>query len=559
MFAPLAIAYITAILASLAVAITITPALSMLLLGRTEPRRSGFVEWARKLHGSTMSRVDGHFRGLVLGLIGITLVSLASLAALPTSFLPRFHENEIIAHFLAPPGTSLPEMKRLAARSIDILQAMPEVGHVVAHLGHANLGNGHPDINKSELDITLSPRGNRDSLGSQRKILSALGSVPGVRFWANTFLTERIHETLSGSTAPLVISFFGTNLDSLDNDAAQATRILRSIPGAGSVSTAAPPTTPTLSITLDRAALVRFGFQPASVLDAIQAAYAGLDVARIYQNGTSWPVTVILPATAREDPSSIQNLPLTAPDGTLVPLGALAHISEENGRSVILHQDAQRIQSINIQIAAGGAAAFVGKARSALATLHLAPGTYYTMSGTATASSGALRTLLLEAIGALLAILGLMTIALKSRRMVLLLALNLPFALIGGVAAIWLAGLPLSLGAAVGFVTLFGITLRNALMLLSHYRHLVLKEGESWSAIIARKGAQDRVVPILLTALVTALGLLPLAFGASRPGQEIEGPMALVILGGLLTSTCLSLVILPGLSARFLRERDFEL
>ncbi|MDE8347287.1 MAG: efflux RND transporter permease subunit, partial [Acidocella sp.] len=140
----------------------------------------------------------------------------------------------------------------------------------------------------------------------------------------------------------------------------------------------------------------------------------------------------------------------------------------------------------------------------------------------------------------------------------LLLALNLPFALIGGIAAIWLTDLPLSLGAAVGFVTLFGITLRNALMLLSHYRYLVLKEGEAWSATTARKGAQNRVVPILLTALVTALGLLPLAFGASRPGQEIEGPMALVILGGLLTSTLLSLIILPGLSARFLREKDFE-
>lgn len=559
MFAPLAIAYITAILASLVVAVTITPALSMLLLGRAKSRRSHFVEWARQFHGRAMERADGHFRSLVYGLFGIALLALASLAALPTSFLPRFHENEIIAHFLAPPCTSLPEMKRLALRSINILQELPEVGHVVAHLGHANLGNGHPDINKSELDITLSQSGNRDSIGSQRKILAALGGVPSVRFWANTFLTERIHETLSGSTAPVVISFFGTDLAALDRDAAQAAQILRAIPGVGSVSTAAPPKTPTLSITLDRPALVSFGFRPAAVLDAIQTAYAGLDVARIYSNGTSWPVTVILPETKRGDPASIKNLPLTAPDGTLVPLGALVHITEENGRSVILHQDAQRIQSINIEIASGGAAAFVAHARTALAALHLAPGTYYAISGTATASSGALRTLLLESLRAVLAILGLMTIALKNRRIVSLLALNLPFALIGGVAAIWLAGLPLSLGAAVGFVTLFGITLRNALMLLSHYRHLVLKEGENWSATIARKGAQDRVVPILLTALVTALGLLPLAFGASRPGQEIEGPMALVILGGLLTSTFLSLIVLPGLSARFLTGKDFEL
>ena len=558
MFAPLAIAYIIAILASLGVAITVTPALSVLLLGRTEPRYSGFVVRAREFHARTMARAESHFRRLIIALLGITFLAVASLAALPTSFLPRFHENEIIAHFLAPPGTSMPEMKRVVLRAIHILQKMPQVGHVVAHLGHANLGNGHPDINKSELDITLSASGNRDSIGSQRKILAALGQVPGVRFWANTFLTERIHETLSGSTAPVVVTFFGSHLAALDHDAAQAAQILSGIAGVGVVHTTAPPTTPTLSITLNRAALVDYGFRPAAVLDAIQAAYAGLDVARIYRGGTSWPVTVILPEAQRGDPSSIRNLPLTAPDGALVPLDALANITEGDGRSVIMHQDAQRIQSVDVEIASGGATAFVARARAALGAMHLAPGTYYAISGTATAASGAQRTLLLESLGAVLAILGLMTIALKNRRFVALLAVNLPFALIGGVAAIWLSGLPLSLGAAVGFVTLFGITLRNALMLLSHYRHLVLQQGERWCADTARIGAQNRVVPILLTALVTALGLMPLAFGAARPGQEIEGPMAIVILGGLVTSTFLSLVVLPGLAARFLRQSDFE-
>jgi CzcA family heavy metal efflux pump len=555
LFSRLAIAVIVAILASLALAVTLTPALAALLLGRggIAPEDPLLVRKIRQLHQGSLIAARRHARAGLAVFAALALAAIVSLPFLPTRFLPRFNENDVIAHFLAPPGTSLPQMLDLARRSVAILEKMPQVAHVVVHIGHANLGNGHPDINKAELDITLSAGGNRDSRAAERAILAALGGVPGVRFWANTFLTERIHEVLSGTTAPIIVHLFGRDLGALDADARRVAAVLGGLPGAEAVAIAAPPTTPSISVRLRRRALVRYGFQPRTVLEAIEAGSIGRNVGRVYGGGTSWPITVVLPMAGRPDPATIGALPLLDGNSRIVPLGALATVREFDGRSLILHGNAQPVQNVTVQIAHGGAGAFLRRARKALGALTLSPGTYLAFGGTAEASSTADRSLLLSALAALAAVLGLLTVALGRVRAAALLALNLPFALLGGIAALWIARLPLSLGAAVGLVTVFGITLRNGLMLLSHYRHLVLREGAGWSIETAERGAVERAVPILLTAAVTALGLLPLALGAGLPGQEIEGPMAIVILGGLLSSTPLSLLVLPGLAARLLR------
>ena len=235
-----------------------------------------------------------------------------------------------------------------------------------------------------------------------------------------------------------------------------------------------------------------------------------------------------------------------------MPLGLLAHIRERAGQSVILHRGAQRVQIVTANVT-GSAARFVSLARRQLASVPLSHGDYLRVGGTAIASSQARLQLSLDFILALVAILALLFIVLRDARTVGLLTVNLPFALVGGIAAIWVARLPISLGAAVGFVTVFGITLRNAIMLLSHYRTLVLEEGRPWTLETAELGAMHRMAPILMTAAVTALGLLPLALGAHRAGQEIEGPMAMVILGGLFSSTALTLLVLPTLALRFAR------
>jgi CzcA family heavy metal efflux pump len=562
LFVPLAIAFIVAILASLVLAMTATPAMSALLLraGGIAPRDPFFVRTTRRLHGRALAGVHRHWRASSAAFAAIVFAAFAALASLlliPTRFLPQFHENLVVAHFLAPSGTSLPENLGLAKRIVGRLQRMPQVGHVVVHIGHANLGHGTKDVNAAELDVTLSAGGNQHSVASTNAIREALGRFPGIRFSAGTLLTERIHEVLSATTAPVIIHLFGVHLAAIDADAKRVAAALHTIPGAEAVTIAAPAQTPTISVTLRRPALRDYDLQPQTVLDAVQTAFAGREVGRVYRGGTSWPITVLLRPSAQRNPADIGALPILDGQSHIVPLGAVAEIKEYDGRAAVLHQNAQRVQNVTVQVH-GSAIGFVQQAQKALASVSLAPGTYLTFGGTAVAAAGTQQTLLLYGFGVFALIMVLLTIALGRLRPAILLAVNLPFSLLGGIAALWLTGLPLSLGAAVGLVTVFGITLRNGLMLLAHYQHLVTGEGAQWSSETADRGAVERVVPVLLTAVVTALGLLPLAIGTGLPGQEIEGPMAIVILGGLISSTPLTLLALPGLSYRFLRAQDFS-
>ncbi len=559
LFGPLALAYIFAILSSLAVALTVTPALAMLLLGhsRLDPADPPVVAAAKRTYGHLLAAVHRRPRP-VWALVGILVVGgLASVPLLRTSFLPRFNENDLIVHFQTAPGTSLATTMRIGERAVAIMQRMPEVGDAVMHAGRAHLSNGNALTNKAEIDVSLSGKGNANSAVAERRILEAVRGAPGVRWWANTFLTERIHETLSGVTAPVVVTIYGRSLSALNDDARNVADALSQVPGAAGVRIQAPPGTPELSIVLDREELTRYGFTPAEVLNAIQTCYSGRTVGRVYTAGASLPIVVVLPPALRSDPTAIAKVPLVNRDGTVVLLGALARIRERSGQSLILHRGAQRVQLVTANVS-GSAGQFVTRARRRLAGLPLASGEYLRIGGTAAASGQARLQLALDFALALAAILGLLFIALRDGRTVALLAVNLPFALVGGVAAIWLARLPVSLGAAVGFVTVFGITLRNAIMLLSHYRSLVAEDGLPWSWETAQLGAMNRLTPILMTASVTALGLLPLAIGAHLPGQEIEGPMAIVILGGLFSSTSLTLLVLPTLALRFVRFEAAE-
>jgi Cu/Ag efflux pump CusA len=254
---------------------------------------------------------------------------------------------------------------------------------------------------------------------------------------------------------------------------------------------------------------------------------------------------------------AVGKIPLMSPDGQVVTLAELARVRERSGQSVILHRGAQRVQLVTANVT-GSAGRFASLAAERLARLRLAPGDYLRVDGTAQASAHARAQLWVDFLLAMLAILALLFIALGDVRSVGLLMVNLPFALLGGIVAIWVARLPVSLGAAVGFVTVFGITLRNAIMLLSHYRTLVIEEGRPWNRETVEMGAMNRLAPILMTASVTALGLLPLALGAHRAGQEIGGPMAIVILGGLISSTALSLLIVPTLALRVVRFSPTE-
>lgn len=554
LFAPLGIAYILAVLASLLVALTVTPALAYTLLTKKplqadEPRR---VKALKARYDSVLSRIEHRSHLIIAVIAGLCIAALAALPFLGGSFIPELKEGHYIVHMAAAPGTSLAESMRIGHRITLALSRIPGVRQVAQRAGRAAEVVDPVDVNTSEFEVDLKPQSGSGQTRTLADIQRTLARFPGVTTSVNTFLTERIDETISGYTAPVIVNVFGDDLDILDAKAQEIARVLNRIPGAIGVSVPSPPGTLQLAIRLRQDRLIRFGFEPVDVLDAVQAAYQGVTVAQVYQGNRVYDVAVSLGPADRRNPAEVGSLPLRNPQGTTVLLKQLADIQQTIGRYQIQHTAGQRLQTVTASVRGRAVSDFVYEAQMRIKREVAFPhGTYAVFSGEAQARAQSQHDLLANAALAGIGIVLLLFIALRSTRALLLVLLNLPFALVGGVATVLVMGGSLSLGSLVGFVTLFGITLRNSIMLVSHYQHLVNREGMRWGPDAARRGASERLVPILMTALVTALGLLPLAIYSGAPGNEIEGPMAMVILGGLITSTALNLLVLPTLALRF--------
>jgi len=555
LFAPLGEAYIAAVFASLGVALTVTPALAYLLLGRT-PSRSLEHAWIRKVKAAQarlLTTTEGHSRWLIVGITLLFLTAMVVLHSFGSNFLPEFRERHFIVHVSTEPGTSLAESIQLGRHISTALSRIPAVRSVAQRVGRAErTGTDTYGVNVSEFIVGLKPLSGDAQEHVLTRIRKTLSEFPGVGFSVETPLSDRIEETISGYTAPVIVSVFGTNFDALYEKAREIAAVLEQLPGAVDVQMHAPPSAPQLTIRLRETALARWGFEPVGVLDAIQTAYAGTTVAQTYQGNRVFNVVVTLDPAERQNPVQVGNLPLRNPNGWIVPLRDLADIHESFGPYAILETDGQPVQTVTTNVQGRALSSFVQEAERRIhAEVRFSPGTYVVFSGAAEAQAKAQRELLMHALMAGVGIVLLLFITLRHARALFLVLLNLPFALIGGVTAVQLAGGVLSLGSLVGFVTIFGITLRNSIMLISHYQHLVEVEGMSWGREAAIRGAQERLVPILMTALVTALGLLPLVLTSGAPGNEIEGPMAQVILGGLITSTALNLLVLPTMALRF--------
>ncbi|MCK9189659.1 MULTISPECIES: efflux RND transporter permease subunit [Acidithiobacillus] len=555
LFAPLGEAYIAAVFASLGVALTVTPALAYLLLERT-PSRSLEHAWIRKVKAAQarlLTTTEGHSRWLIVGITLLFLTAMAVLHSFGNNFLPEFRERHFIVHVSTEPGTSLAESLRLGRRISLALGRIPAVRSVAQRVGRAErTGTDTYGVNVSEFIVGLKPLSGDAQEHVLTRIRKALSEFPGVGFSVETPLSDRIEETISGYTAPVIVSVFGTNFNLLYEKAREIASVLEQLQGAVDVRMHAPPSAPQLTIRLRQTALARWGFEPVGVLDAIQTAYAGTTVAQTYQGNRVFNVVVTLDPAERQNPVQVGNLPLRNPNGWVVPLRDLADIHESFGPYAILETAGQPVQTVTTNVQGRALSGFVQEAERRIHTeVRFPPGTYVVFSGAAEAQAKAQRELLMHALMAGVGIVLLLFIALRRTRALFLVLLNLPFALIGGVAAVLFTSGVLSLGSLVGFVTIFGISLRNSIMLISHYQHLVEVEGMSWGREAAIRGAQERLVPILMTALVTALGLLPLALASGAPGNEIEGPMAQVILGGLITSTALNLLVLPTMALRF--------
>jgi Cu/Ag efflux pump CusA len=484
---------------------------------------------------------------------------LTRLSSFGGGLLPEFREGHFVLQVFAAPGTSLPEMIRIGGRISQELLQHPGIDTVEQQVGRAELGEDPWGPHRSEFHVELKPISGKREATMADEIRAILKKFPGIQFEVLTFLGDRISETLTGETAPVVVNIFGEDLDVLDAKAQEVVKVLETVPGAVDVKMKSPAGTPRLTVRLRPDRLTQLGFRPVEALDAIQTAYQGTVVAQTYRGNEVADVAVILTETSRQDPQAIQSLLLRSPRGTCIPLGELADVYPTSGRDSIMHEGARRRQTVTCATSGRDVTSFVAEAkRQVAAKVSFPGGTYAAFSGAAQATAAAQRQLLLHSAIAAVGILLLLTIALHNARNLFLVLVNVPFSLVGGVLAVWLTQVlgesgegGLTIGSLVGFVTLFGITTRNSIMMISHFEHLVDQEGMTWGLDAAMRGASERLIPILMTAAVTALGLLPLALGTGEAGREIEGPMAIVILGGLITSTALNLFVLPTLALRY--------
>jgi len=564
LFAPLGIAYILAVLSSLIVALTVTPALCLLILGVKDfkEKEPPLVHFLKGKYQNILLRVERHSRWVAGGVAVFLVAGLTALPFLRGEFLPEFREGHYIVHMTLAPGTSLQESLRLGYKASLELLKNPYVRSVAQKAGRAENAAETRGTNGSEFEVDLKTGGSERTGTSQSDIREALDKIPGANFAVNTFLTERIEETISGYTAPVAINVFGDKLDILEQKGEEIARVLKEVRGAEDILVQSVPGIPQVTVDLIKEDLLRWGFDPVGVLDSVRMAYQGSVVGQIYDRGRVFDVSVILDPAERNTVSGIGKLPLHNSVGQYIPLREIASIREESGRSVILHDGGRRVQTITCNVSGRNISSFTADTkRRIMSAIALPRGTYIDFAGTGEAQARSKRDLLFHSLTAVAGIVLLLFFVLRSHQNVLLIFLNLPFALVGSVLAALLTGGTLSLGSMVGFVTVFGITLRNSIMMISHYDHLVSVEGMTWGPETALRGASERLAPILMTAMVTSLGLLPLAIGSGAPGREIEGPMALVILGGLITSTALNLLVLPTLALRYasFKKKEWEL
>ncbi len=557
LFAPLAWSYILAIMASLVVALTLTPAMCYAMLPKVldTVREPQFVVRMKAAYGRLVGRLAGHV-GWILAAVTVLCLGAAALVPLMGGeFLPEMREGHFIVHMNLLPGSSLAESVRVGRIVTGELTKDPGVRIVSQQIGRAELADDTEGVHSSEIHIDLKPGVTGDPEEIEDGLRQRVAAVPGPAVSINPFLTERLDEIIAGSTAQVVVNVFGDDLDVLDQKAAEVARVMAGVKGAADVRIESPPGTPQVTIQLRPDKMRQFGFQPGQVLEEIQTAWQGTEVGEVHEKERVFQVAVILDDATRNDVARIGGVMLRNGEGLQVPLRELADIELSSGRYNIPHTGARRRQTVGSDISGRDLESFVAEVRETLAKKVQLPGaTYITVGGASQARDAARREILVWSLVAAVGIVMLLYMVFRSTRNMLLVLANLPFALVGGVAAVALSGNKVSVGSLVGFVTLFGITMRNSIMMISHFEHLVREEGETWNLQALIRGSSERLTPVLMTAIVTALGLLPLAVGRGA-GREIEGPMAMVILGGLATSTVLNLLVLPALALRFGRFR----
>jgi CzcA family heavy metal efflux pump len=546
-FKPLAYSYMLAMGASLAVALTVTPALSLLLLPRAGLRSE---------EPPLVQRLKARYRALLPGIVDRPRRALhvlgwslgGALLVIPflgEQFLPNFREYDFLMHWVEKPGISLDAMTRITERASLELRAVPGVRNFGSHIGRAEVADEVVGPNFTELWISLDPSVDYDPKVAE--IQKIVDGYPGLYRDLLTYLRERIKEVLSGTSASLVVRIYGPNLDELRAKAEEVGKVMGGIEGVADLKVQPQVLVPQVAVRFRPEAAERFGLTPGMVRRAATTLISGSKVGEIYQDQKIFDVVVWGAPQLRTDLESLRALPIDTPGGASVPLRDVADLTIEPTPNEITREAASRRIDVTCNVRGRDLGEVAREIEAKVGALPFALGYHPEFLGEYAERAASQRRLLLLGALALVGIFLILHADFGSFRLAALVFATLPFALIGGVAAVLLSGGVLSLGSLVGFVTVLGIAARNGIMLVSHYRHLEQEEGELFGRELVIRGAEERLAPILMTALATALALLPIALGGSRPGHEIEHPMAVVILGGLVTSTALNLLVMPAL------------
>ena len=545
--APMALTFIIAVIASMVVAMTVTPALCALLLTGEETKETPrLLDRMKAFQAWCMEAVRRRWPLTVAALAAAAAAAVAVAPFLRSELIPQFREGHFVVQMaMAAQGTSVADVVATGVRVSNELLKLPFVLAVGHQIGRADSGEDTWSPDKSEFHIELTSEHEETEAEAQEKIRDVLENFPEVRSETMTFLGDRISESLSGETAQVVINLTGPDLERLETAGEAVRSAIADIDGVEDLRIPKAAKVPTLSVKLDRAALANYGLTAQDALETMQTAFAGTTIGQTYVGAQTVDVVVILPPDERSRIERLSNL-LVSNSRTRVLLGNVATISMTDGRVNIQHDGAQRRVNVNFNGSPDRSLRnTVADVKARVADLKLPPDVYVSYAGQAEEErAGQIRLALLSALSVALVVV-VLTAAFARRALAAVLLINVPFCLIGGMAAIVASGIGLTLGSLVGLATVFGIGARNSVMMLAHVEHLVDREGRAWSDRTIRLAAAERFAPVFMTALLAALGLIPLALGLGRPGHEIEAPMAIAILGGLTTATFLNLVVLP--------------
>jgi CzcA family heavy metal efflux pump len=553
-FRPLATSYILAVVASLLVAITLTPALSLLLLPKSalKSRDSALIRILKRGYRAILPHFLDRPRLAVGVLLAVFAVTAIIVPFLGEEFLPNFQEYDFLMHWVEKPGTSIEAMDRITIRASRELRAIPGVRNFGAHIGRAEVADEVVGPNFTELWISLDPEAPYKP--TVAKIQEVVNGYPGLYRDLLTYLKERIKEVLTGGSAAIVVRIYGPDLEKLRLKAQEAAKAIEDISGVADLQIEQQTLIPQIEVKMRPEAAQRFGLTPGRVRQAATTFIQGKKVGEIYDNQKIFDVAVWGIPEIRGNIDALRDLRIDTPSGANVPLGDVADIQVVATPNIVKRENSSRKIDISCNVRGRDLGSVAREIETAVLSIGFDREYHPEFLGEYAAREQSQRRLFAFAALSLLGIVLILYSDFQSTRLSLILLLSLPFALVGGVLAAFFTGGVLSLGSLVGFVTVIGIAARNGIMMVSHYRHLETEEGEAFGRNLILRGAQERLAPILMTALTTALALLPIALGGSKPGHEIENPMAVIIIGGLVTSTVMNLFLMPVLYQMFSRR-----